>query len=196
MVALVNVQQAQLTQLRSDFAQTVANLREGMREMNERLGKALDNAWRALEEHQQQHIHFRSEFLDRLSRDRQVTAQRLDAHDAIHAQAQEALEARFLQQEREWDDALQALNSEVAQDLAAMHGRLEDQEQATRRRLEQLTTQVEVAKSAALGSQQRLDRHNEALQEVRRQLLEEQQARLALAEQVTTLTQTKQQRAR
>lgn len=196
LVELVNTQQGQLTQLRSDFEQTAANLREVLREMNERLGKSLDNAWRALEEHQQQHVHFRSEFLEHLSRDRQATAQRLDAHDAAHTQTQEALEARFLQQEHERDDALQALNSEVAQDLAAMNGRLEDQEQATRRRLEQLTAQAEVAKSAALGGQQRIDKHNTVLQEIRRQLLEEQQARLALAEQVTALTQAKQQRAR
>jgi predicted nucleic acid-binding Zn-ribbon protein len=79
------------------------------------------------------------------------------------------------------DDALQGLNKEVAADRAMFTQQVE----ATLAQLRNLDTSIEVAKMAALGSQRRVDKQDELIAEFRAQLVEAQQERANLAQQVT-----------
>jgi chromosome segregation ATPase len=95
------------------------------------------------------------------------------AVEELHQQVEALLEQRVRA-------GYNALKKEVAADVAT-----------AKERMDQLATDLEAVKIAALGWQQRADAQEQALADLLAQLQEEKQARQALAAQVTTLSAEK-----
>jgi hypothetical protein len=110
-------------------------------------------------------------------------------HD-LAARQTEALQRHWQQiaaamerQARERDDALHTLNREVAADLAAFTGTMEQVETQVRT----LMTSTEAAMITALGALKRDDKQDEQIARLSAQLAQEREERFALAEQVAQL---------
>ncbi|MEO6890919.1 MAG: hypothetical protein ABI456_15895 [Ktedonobacteraceae bacterium] len=185
-------------QRHAEAAAEMTQLRALLADMNARFGGALDSIHRLFDEQTHVHIGMRAEFLDHLMRDRQATAEHIQAVQAqaegtlraLFSDLQRDVEARFTLEAHGRDDAIHALTAEVTGDLADMTSRIAGQEQAIQHGLKQLATALEVATSAAHDAQKRLDTQTEEVQELRRQLLEERQARETLVRQVAALSQS------
>jgi chromosome segregation ATPase len=117
----------------------------------------------------------------------QQTAQKLidQQHQQFDAfqHMQQAIETQLAQQARERDDALQALNQEVAADLATFTQQLNQIENT----LQQVNTHLKANAITAQGAQRRIDTQEQRLEALSQELQQETQARQALEQRLAAL---------
>jgi hypothetical protein len=202
---LINDNQCQLVQLRSQTAEQVTSIGGTLTELREALhGQQIAMSSQLDQEREQRRLEIAAmatalrealshhrEALDTILVERQHEVeqlrQALQEHEDREAQAlqahREQIETLLEQRSRQVDEARHRLNKEVAAALSGFTQQVEE----TRVQLRNLDTSIEVAKMAVLGLQHRADKQDEQMASLRAQLVEAQQERANLAQQVTEL---------